>query len=177
MFLMAARESARLEHLTADFLSYARPTPLRCAEIDIKDLLTYIGDLARMHSANRVIDVDVTADYGSVAVADRSLLEGALLNLVLNAIDASPDGGTIHLRAVDNGRMLHLKVQNSGRAIAHEDLERIFEPFFTTKPTGTGLGLAIARGIAQAHGGDLSVESNTPQAVTFTLAVPKDRSE
>jgi two-component system sensor histidine kinase FlrB len=143
----------------------------------LKDLLTYIGDVGRMHAANRAIAVVIDAGEGLTATVDRSLMEGALLNLVLNAIDATPDGGTIQLRAVDREQMLHMEVQNAGPAIALEDLARVFEPFFTTKPAGTGLGLAIARGIARAHGGDLWVKTNAADAVTFTLAVPKNPSE
>ena len=177
MFAVAARESARLEHLTADFLTYARPTPLRCAETNVRDLVTYIGDVARMHASSRAIEINTQANEGLIAILDRSLMEGALLNLMLNAIDATPDSGTIQLRAVEEGQMLHLEVQDSGPAIAAQHLERIFEPFFTTKPAGTGLGLAIARGIARAHGGDLWVKTNTSKGVTFTLAVQKDYSE
>ena len=172
MFAVAARESARLERLTADFLVYARPAPLRYAETSLLDLLTYVGDVGTMHAENRPIEIIADAPENLTAVLDNSLIEAALLNLVLNAIDAIPEAGSIHLRSTRFGQMIHIDVENSGPAISPEHLGHVFEPFFTTKATGTGLGLAIARGIATAHGGDLWVSNNVNGSVTFTLAVP-----
>jgi two-component system sensor histidine kinase FlrB len=124
-----------------------------------------------MHAARRSITVTSDAIDELPAQLDVSLIEGALLNLALNAIDATPENGTITLTAADNGKMLCIDIQNSGPAIGASDLERIFEPFFTTKPTGTGLGLAIARGIARAHGGDVWVSSNEDGRVTFSMTL------
>jgi two-component system sensor histidine kinase HydH len=171
MFAIAARESERLEHLTADFLTYARPSAPQRSTVFINELLSYIGDVTKMHAARRSITVTSDAIDELPAQLDVSLIEGALLNLALNAIDATPENGTITLTAADNGKMLCIDIQNSGPAIGASDLERIFEPFFTTKPTGTGLGLAIARGIARAHGGDVWVSSNEDGRVTFSMTL------
>ena len=172
MFAIAARESERLEHLTADFLTYARPSVPQLSTVDIKELLTYIGDVTKMHAARRSINVSSEPTSELPTEVDPSLVEGALLNLTLNAIDATPEHGTIHLRAKAAGEdMLCIDIQNSGPAIPASDLERIFEPFFTTKPTGTGLGLAIAKGIARAHGGDVWVSSNEDGCVTFSMTL------
>jgi signal transduction histidine kinase len=102
---------------------------------------------------------------------DVSQVEGALLNLVLNAIDALEEGGTITLSATQEENLLRVDVQNSGPQIPASVLDRIFEPFFTTKPAGTGLGLAIARGAARAHGGDLSLRNNQDGCVTFSMTL------
>jgi signal transduction histidine kinase len=171
MFAIAARESERLEHLTADFLTYARPSVPQPSALYINELLSYIADVTRMHAAKCSITVtfDVTAELP--AQVDASLVEGALLNLTLNAIDATPENGTIALTAKAHENILYIDVQNSGPAILASDLERIFEPFFTTKPTGTGLGLAIVRGIARAHGGDVWVSSNEDGRVTFSMTL------
>ncbi len=169
MFAIAARESERLEHLTADFLTYARPSVPRRSTVLINELLRYICDVARMHATKRAISI---ASYGSedlCAEVDASLVEGALLNLVLNAVDATPENGTIELQGAMSDDVLCIRIQNSGPAIPAADLEHIFEPFFTTKPAGTGLGLAIARGIARAHGGDLWVSANEEGCVTFSM--------
>ena len=104
-----------------------------------------------------------------LATIDQSQIEGALVNLCLNAVDATPDGGRIEVRSRTDGKTLFLEVQNSGSKIALENLGQVFEPFFTTKPGGTGLGLAIARGAALAQGGDLYISTNEDGMVVFTL--------
>jgi signal transduction histidine kinase len=100
---------------------------------------------------------------------DAPQMEGALLNLVLNAIDATPSGGIVKLTASLTGNALRIDVEDSGPAIPEADLPQIFEPFFTTKPAGTGLGLAIARSAAIAHGGDLYLIQNRDGCVTFSM--------
>lgn len=174
MFVIAAREAKRLERLTGDFLSYARPVNLRLDRVPIDDILEHITDVIRMHSSGRVIDVSSRMTGGSVAFCDPAQIEAALLNLSLNALDATPDHGRIELRARSNSDRLFIDVENSGSKITDGVLKRIFEPFFTTKPGGTGLGLAIARGIAIAHGGDVTVSQNDDNSVVFTLTLMKD---
>jgi signal transduction histidine kinase len=137
----------------------------------INELLSYIGDVTKMHAARRSIAVTSNLTAELPAEVDASLVEGALLNLTINAVDATPANGTIALTATANEKLLCIDIQNSGPAISALDLERIFEPFFTTKPTGTGLGLAIARGIARAHGGDVWVSSNQDGCVTFSMTL------
>jgi signal transduction histidine kinase len=171
MFAIAARESERLEHLTADFLTYARPSVPRRSAVSINELLSYIGDVTKMHAARRSISITSDGTEELFAEVDASLLEGALLNLALNAVDATPENGTIDMRAAKTENLLCIRIQNSGPAIPAADLEHIFEPFFTTKPSGTGLGLAIARGIARAHCGDLWVSANEDGCVTFSMTL------
>ena len=171
MFAIAARESERLERLTADFLTYARPSVPQRSAVFINELLSYIGDVTKMHAARRSITVTSNLTAELPAEVDASLVEGALLNLTLNAVDATPENGMIEMRAATSENLLCIKIQNSGPAIPSSDLEHIFEPFFTTKSTGTGLGLAIARGIARAHGGDVWVSSNQDGCVTFCMTL------
>ena len=171
MFAIAARESERLEHLTADFLTYARPSVPQRSTVFINELLSYIGDVTKMHAARRSITVTSDVADELPAQVDPSLVEGALLNLTLNAVDATPENGTIEMRAATSENLLCIDIQNSGPTIPASDLEHIFEPFFTTKPTGTGLGLAIARGIARAHGGDVWVSNNEDGCVTFSMTL------
>lgn len=171
MFAIAARESERLEHLTADFLTYARPSVPRRSTVFINELLSYICDVTKMHAAKRSLSITSDGTEELRAEVDASLVEGALLNLTLNAVDATPENGTIDISAATKDDVLCIRIQNSGPAIPSADLEHIFEPFFTTKPTGTGLGLAIARSIARAHGGDLWVSANEDGCVTFSISL------
>ncbi len=173
MFAIAVRESKRLESLTADFLTYARPSPLRRSPIMMNDLLSYIAAVTRVHAASRDISIASELTDDLPVDIDAPQVEGALLNLVLNAIDATPSGGTVKLNASSRGDVLNIDVQDSGPAIPEADLAQIFEPFFTTKPAGTGLGLAIARGAAIAHGGDLRLSSNRDGCVRFSMTLIK----
>jgi signal transduction histidine kinase len=128
-----------------------------------------------MHAAGRKLDVTYEIVGDTQAVIDQAQIEAALVNLCLNAVDATPDGGRIDVRSRSNHGRLSLDVENSGSKIEPEYLRQVFEPFFTTKPGGTGLGLAIARGVALAHGGDLYVSRNENGAVVFTMEINEAR--
>ncbi len=106
------------------------------------------------------------------AQADGEMLRRALLNLVLNALDALPGGGEIVLTAVCTPQGLEIEVADSGPGVPAPLLDRLFEPFFTTKPCGTGLGLAIVERIAAAHGGRIAVANCPEGGAAFTLHLP-----
>jgi len=177
MFAIAARKVKRLESLTTDFLTYARPSAPQRSLMSIGDIVRHIADVTKMRAADRSIEVICQTGEETFAEIDGAQIEGALLNLSLNALDATPAGGRVKLQIRGDESMVYLDVENSGRAIPDLNLTRVFEPFFTTKPDGTGLGLAIARGIAVAHGGDLCVSDNRDGAVVFTITVPKSSLE
>jgi signal transduction histidine kinase len=171
MFAIAAQESKRLEFLTSDFLTYARPSQPNRSPVLMNDLLSYIAGVTKAHAARRSITIASDLVEELPIDIDVPQVEGALLNLALNAIDATPEQATIKLSAALEGVKLIVNIQNSGPPIPDSDLARIFEPFFTTKPAGTGLGLAIARGAAKAHGGDLWLSSNQDGCVTFSMTL------
>lgn len=171
MFAIAARESKRLEVLTSDFLIFARPTLPKRSPVLMNDLFSYIVSVTKAHASSRSITIASDRTPDIPINIDPPQVEGALLNLVLNAIDATPNGGLIELKASMNGDMLCIDIQDSGPSIADSDRAQMFEPFFTTKPTGTGLGLAIARSAAKAHGGDLWLSNNRDGCVTFSMTL------
>ena len=174
MFGIAVREAKWLERLTGEFLSYARPVRPKAELVSVKDILRHIADVTKMHSSGRIIDVTVDVAADATAMIDSSQIEAALLNLCLNAVDATPDRGKITLRCGTEGDKLRIDVQDSGPRVNDQHVKRIFEPFFTTKSGGTGLGLAIAHGVAVAHGGDLFISNNQDGAVIFTMELPKN---
>jgi signal transduction histidine kinase len=139
----------------------------------MNDQLSYIAAVTRAHAASHGITIVSELEDPLSIDIDAPQMEGALLNLVLNAIDATPSGGTVKLNASVAGNVLNIEVEDSGPAIPEEDLPQIFEPFFTTKPSGTGLGLAIARSAAIAHGGDLYLSQNRDGCVTFSMTVSR----
>ncbi len=171
MVQIAARESGRLEHLTNEFLSYARPETPQHTSVLVNDLLSYVADAVKAHASTKSIEVTWSPAEDAVIEVDLAQMQGALLNLALNGIDATNSPGVIYLSARRNGNLFQIDVQNTGRAISDTDLPRIFEPFYSTKSTGTGLGLAIAHRVAQAHGGDLWVSCNEEGRVIFSMTI------
>ncbi len=173
MFSIAARESDRLVTLTTDFLAYARPRPPLIAAHAIADTLDYVASICRAHASQKGVEIAVS-DAGDLQIAaDAAQIQQALLNLVMNAIEASPNHGVVSLRVRTGMGAVAIEIENAGEAIPDSALSRIFEPFFTTKPSGSGLGLAIARNIARAHGGDLQLGVNEPGRVCFRMKLPR----
>ena len=103
---------------------------------------------------------------------DPELLNQALVNLALNAIQAMSQGGKLSLSATEAEGSLRLEVSDTGPGIPEGKIDNILRPFYTTKHRGTGLGLAITRGIVERHGGRLEVQSTPGSGATFTLVIP-----
>jgi signal transduction histidine kinase len=173
MFAIAEKEAARLERLTTDFLVYARPRAAQISRANIREMLDYIATVARAHAASKGTVIEVLADADLEGELDAMQIQQALLNLVLNAIDACGDGGSVNLNAEMNGTdTIRIDVSDQAGPIPSTTVDRIFEPLFTTKQTGNGLGLAIARNIVRAHGGDLVLRINEPELVCFSIEIP-----
>jgi signal transduction histidine kinase len=166
-------ECGRGSRLVSQLLDFARAAPQRRARFDLASvlmsmsaaLITLIGDQIRL---------EVRANHAVPVEADGTQLERTITNLVVNARDAMPDGGTIRLAAeIDAGRAA-LRVSDEGKGIDDEVLPRVFDPFFTTKEGqgGTGLGLATVASIAEQHGGSVEVETAPGRGSTFTVFLP-----
>ena len=119
-----------------------------------------------------MLRVEGLEHLGTVAF-HTSTLRRALLNLVQNALEAMPQGGTLTVRGAGMVTHVQLQVGDTGSGITAEHLSQIFEPLYTTKQEGTGLGLYIMREIIAAHGGQVAVESSVGQGTTFTLTLPR----
>jgi signal transduction histidine kinase len=172
MFDIAAKEANRLERLTTDFLAYARPRSPSKERLDVADSIGYIADVCRPRAAERAIAVRAEVRDGLWAAIDGHQLQQALLNLAMNAIEASAPDAVVVLSGRHDGERIRIEVQNDSNPIPAHTAKCIFEPFFTTKPSGTGLGLAIARSIVQGHGGDLVLSRNEPGLVRFSILLP-----
>ena len=169
----ATGQLRRLEHLIQDVLLFARGESIGRDVIPVGDLLGEVAQtiepLVREHGQLFSVVDDC---HGTVIVGSRKALFGALLNLLENAMQATPAGGKICLAGNRCGDILALGVQDSGPGISRENQARIFEPFFTTKGQGTGLGLAIAQGVARAHGGTLELRSEPGAGAEFIMTLP-----
>lgn len=170
MLRIAQGESARLERITTDFLSYARTRPPARSLQALFPQAEYLCSVVRPQAAARGIDVEFRCPSDLTAFIDSYQLQQAVVNLLLNAVEASSSGAKITLECFassDGGTLL--TVSNPGPRIQAEHAGRIFDPFYTTKGTGTGLGLAIAVKIAEAHGGWLQLTENNDKCVSFLL--------
>jgi signal transduction histidine kinase len=173
MFGIASKEAERLEKLTSDFLAYARPRFPEMTSTSIADTLGYVIDVCRPRSSAKDVTTVAEGSADLVAHIDGAQVHQALINLVMNAVDASPPGGRVVVRAAPTGTgSIQIDVEEASEPIPAEAVGRLFEPFFTTKPEGTGLGLAIALNIARAHRGDLVLSANQAGRVCFSLILP-----
>jgi signal transduction histidine kinase len=169
---MAATEAARLERITAEFLSYARSRTPEKQPVAVCDVIEYAAGLLRAQNASAGPVIEVDCSPSLTIQADAFQIHQALLNLGLNAIQHTPAEGKVLLGAYANGRTAFLYVENTGPPVSAD--ADIFEPFYTTRPKGTGLGLPISRNIARAHAGDLVLAKNDPGAVRFLLTLPME---
>jgi two-component system, NtrC family, sensor kinase len=165
---------ARLSDLTQNYLTLARVPSLRREVQDLGRAVQELGTEMQPTMASRGIALQMHGLAGLGLVAFHAhTLRRAILNLVQNAADAMPQGGTVTLAGQGTATQVHLCVQDTGSGIPAEHLGQIFEPLYTTKPAGTGLGLSIVREIVAAHEGQITVESVAGQGTTFTLTLPR----
>jgi signal transduction histidine kinase len=167
------KESQRLNKLLTNFLNFARPRLPRLQKTELRDMVKSVTALAQ-HEARRQgvsLQVEMGGQEGEVE-CDPEQIKQLLLNLILNAIQATDGEGQVEVRSFLTGESLCIEVCDQGHGISADERDRIFEPFFTTKENGTGLGLAIASNIAAQHGGVLTCRSNTGQGTIFRMELP-----
>jgi signal transduction histidine kinase len=171
-------EVHRLNSIVEQFLSLARPLEIKPESLRVQDVLNELATLVEGEAQQSKVQIRVVAPLTLPPLeADREYLRQTLLNLILNGLQAMPEGGTLTLKAnTSNGNFL-ISVTDTGVGIAPENRTRIFEPYFTTKAKGSGLGLAIAHRIIEAHGGTITVFSETDQGCRFQICLPLDRTE
>ncbi|MBA4181533.1 MAG: hypothetical protein C0506_13165 [Anaerolinea sp.] len=167
----AARRAA---DLTGRLLAFSRGGLVRFGPVDLRTVIEDTLHLAgpSLHSG---LEVTTTLPSGGVKVeGDASQIQQALLNIILNAKDAMPEGGRIAVTLKTSGASATVTIADNGPGMSEETRRRIFEPFYTTKPigSGTGLGMAITYGIIRGHHGDILVESAPGAGTTFTIALP-----
>ena len=164
---------ARVDDLVEDYLSLVRGSTLQQAPMALGMLVTQCAHEIRPALAAHGITLrlDALDQLGMVALHPHSFRR-VLVNLVHNAIDAMPQGGTLTLQGRRQAATVSLAVRDTGSGIPPEHLPQIFEPLHTTKPGGTGLGLYIVHEVVAAHGGQVAVQSTVGAGTTFTITLP-----
>jgi signal transduction histidine kinase len=173
-------ELTRSTRLVQNLLDFARQSAPVLVETDLNDIVNRVLELTA-HSAqlNRVEVVKELDPSLPKLTVDPNQLQQVCTNLILNAIQAMPGGGKLHLRtSLDNGQ-LKMEVQDTGRGISPENMSKLFTPFFTTKKEvkGVGLGLAVSYGIIQRHHGKIEVHSKEGEGTIFTVYIPMHQEE
>jgi two-component system sensor histidine kinase HydH len=167
------KETDRLNTIVQEFLNFARPKPPELQETDINSVIESVLALMAQPFRKEGIKVQKQLDP---AVGKRNLdpgqLQQALLNLILNAVQAMPGGGALTVKSEITDHCLILNVSDTGAGIPQQDRKKLFSPFFTTKKDGTGLGLAITYRIIANHRGTISVDSEPGNGTTFTVSIP-----
>ena len=167
-----------LEHLIQDMLLFVRGEAGGRDVLAVADLLADLQQVMEPQMLERGLVFVV--EHGAAAariLGSREALTGALVNLLENAMQNSPQGARVTLSSREENEQVWLRVVDTGPGIDPAMLDRLFEPFFTTRQEGTGLGLAIVRGVAQAHGGEVAVHSTPGQGAEFALRLPCAKKE
>jgi len=168
------QEVERLNQVVTNFLKFARPAPVGKQSYDLNGLLDELVEFTAAECQRSQVSVSLTpAELPQIAI-DPDQLKQVFLNLILNAVQAMPDGGTLKIRSELRDGSLVAEFIDSGTGIPADILPKIFNPFFTTRQTGNGLGLAISQRIVQAHGGQIEVDS-IAQGTTFSVLLPEDK--
>ena len=167
------REVDRLTGITEEYLRFARLPKPQLQRADVNETVRDLLDFVRPELEAGGVRVTTSLSPGLPRVlADVAQLRQLLLNLLRNAREAMPSGGSLHVATRSDEGLVSLEIHDTGQGISPERMERIFDPFFTTKARGTGLGLAMAQEIAQEHGGQLLCESVAGEGTVFTLRLP-----
>jgi two-component system, NtrC family, sensor histidine kinase HydH len=172
-------EIDRVDGLIEQLLVYARPAPVARGLVDVQVVVERAVAITLVVAAQHQVALEAeVAPKLPLLEGDGELLHQALVNLLLNAIQATAPGGRVRVEAVghadanDEGVMVELRVRDTGQGIALDDIGRVFDPFWSTRADGTGLGLSIVQQIVQAHGGTVAVQSQPGQGTTMTLQLP-----
>lgn len=170
---IVGNEVERINTIVKQLLEFSKPSELKLEQTDILALLESTLELLNndLLNANVSINKSYTSPLPKISI-DPSQIKQVFLNLILNALDAMPNGGAIRIEVHNTLEEIIIKITDSGKGIKEEDLKHIFDPFFSKKDGGTGLGLSVVHGIIKKHGGKISAVSFIGKGTTFTISFP-----
>lgn len=172
LILSIKQEIKRLNKLVEDFLDYGRPLKLNLQKVDIGKLLE---DIIEIISAKAEAEkINIIKDYNSLPMlnTDPDLMKTSIFNVILNAFQAMPDGGTLTIKTEQTDGTFSMLVSDTGVGVPENELSRIFDPFFTTKKNGLGLGLAMTKRVVEEHGGKVNIQSTPGKGSRVIITLP-----
>ena len=161
-----------LDATVNDLLNFTSHSEPQRSRFDVRQLIDEVLTSVGPQLVAQSIDVCVDIPESERMSADRSMMRRSVLNLILNAVDAMPDGGELTITSYDGADGFELEIADSGDGLSDEAQRRAFEPFYTTKSSGTGLGLALVQRVAEAHGGGVTALNCPDGGAAFTLRIP-----
>ncbi|HFQ80746.1 MAG TPA: HAMP domain-containing histidine kinase [Desulfobacterales bacterium] len=173
---LAGKQVKRMERMILDMLAFAKPLNLECKPEPLSDLIrdtvTTVAGKAHHHQIR--LQVEIEEDSQTILRCDRHRLQQGLMNLLVNAIEASPPHGVVTIRGLTMKKEVWIEVIDQGKGIPAEERQKILQPFITTKRGGTGLGLPIVNKVITAHAGRLEINNNPPAGTLFRLRLPEN---
>ncbi len=165
-------EIIRTDAIVEEFMNYARPREPKMEPCSIRDVFNHVNVLVSTTALDAGIKISLLGQRSIVVFADPGQLRQVFMNIILNALQAMPEGGHLRLKAIDHAGLAEITVSDSGTGIEPEVLEKVQQPFFTTKQGGTGLGLAICAQLVKVNGGTFEIQSKLGEGTTIRITMP-----
>lgn len=173
-----SEEVERLNSIVVDYLFAVRPMDTHPAPMNINALIQELVTFVQYELQEAGIDVEeMPAINLPLLNLDENLMKQALLNIIMNALAAMPNGGTLHINTLLKDNLVHIRIKDTGSGIPKEMVSKIFEPYFTTKDNGSGLGLTMVYKVIKEHGGEIRVMSKEGEGTTFTILLPVPQTD
>ncbi len=169
-------EIQRVNQIIQQFLKFARPPKLNRTKASIDDFLREILGLVESQAQAGGVQLEFDLQANTTISFDQNLLKQAFLNLLQNALEATPAGGRIQLKSLATNRTVEIEVSDTGKGIPKDQLPKIFDFYFSTKHSGTGIGLSLVNQIISAHGGSIEVTSEEGEGTTFFISLPRENT-
>jgi signal transduction histidine kinase len=167
-----AGEIKRLDDFVSEFLRFARPPKLKVERLSVRPLFTDLAAFMAPECSKKGVALELDLRGPDTAWVDEFQLKQTVLNLILNALQATPAGGRVVVATSGDASRLTVSVSDNGEGMSPETRDRALTPFFTTREEGTGLGLALVRRIVEEHGGAVTISSTLGEGTTVSLEFP-----
>jgi two-component system NtrC family sensor kinase len=169
---LVERETQRCTAIVRNLLDFARERQLKLTQVEVNAVIT--ETLFLINNQVKVQNIELKTELGEAAPieADFGQIRQSLVNILINACDAMPDGGRLSITTRAVGGSVEIVVRDTGVGIPPEHLKKVLDPFFTTKEKGTGLGLSVVYGIIERHGGTLRIDSTPGAGTEVTITLP-----
>jgi signal transduction histidine kinase len=168
-------EIQRLSKFAESFLGYGKPIELNLQKTDIGKIIEDVLELVSAKAKDGNIHISREYTASPELFVDPEFIKTCIYNLIINAFEAMPQGGTLAIKTEKSGDRFSLSIDDTGTGVSEEQMSKIFEPFFTTKSKGLGLGLPLTRRIIEEHGGKVMFEQRDTQGSRITAILPLEK--